>query len=441
MRTGIILVFLLIISTSIAQIKDYKSEVDTKSFELYKTAKWDSLTSYCEDAINNGIDFYYLRMRAGIGYYELKKYLSAIPHFERALEFQPGDTIAFEYLYYSYLFTNKTSKLNLLAKHFPSTLLKKINYSEPKFISGSYVEGGYGLNSMYNDTKNNLKSNSQTVESQDVRNYSNYFSFNLLHNIHERVNLFHGVSGMNILKTSQFLNKNKLQEIDLQTRQWSYYLTSGIYPGKDFYVTLTLNLLFVNSEDLLVSQSGTDFTTQKISTSLNNYIFGLSISKELGNLSIGISNSISNMNDYTQRQSSLDIAFYPKSNLNLYLVSNFILNRNTDSNNYAIERGLLKTKLGFKLFDRVWTEFQYTFGNIINYSEENYYIVYNVTDKISNLTGVNLFLLLSDRVEFLFRYSFYVREVPKRTYNNNDILTSFFKEYNHNLIGGLKWMF
>ncbi|MGB9696885.1 MAG: hypothetical protein ACP5P3_06280 [Ignavibacteria bacterium] len=442
MRAGIILVLLILVSSAVSQTKNDKSEVDAKSFELYVAGKWDSLTIYCEDAISNGVDFYYLRMRAGIGYYELKKYLSAIPHFERALEFQPGDTIALEYLYYSYLFTNKTAKLNLLATLLPPSLRQKVHYLEPKFVAGSYVEGGYGINSNYDDTKTNFgKGGSQTVESQLIRNNSNYFSLNLLHSISERVSLFHGVSGLNISRTGQFFNKNKLQEVDLRTQQWNYYLTGGIYLGANFYTTLTMNLLFVNYEELLVLQSGSDFVAQKTSSSQNNYIFGLSLSKELGNITLGLSNSVSNMNNNNQRQSSLDVTLYPKSNLNLYLVSNFILHRNINTNNYAVERGLLRTKIGFKLLNKVWAELQYTFGTIVNYSEDNYYIVYNVEDKISNLAGVNLFFLLSDKVELLVRYSFYVQEVPKYTYNSNNILTNFFKEYNHNLIGGLKWTF
>lgn len=442
MRTGIILVLLILVSSTLAQVKKDKSEVDAKSFELYMEGKWDSLTTYCEDAINSGIDFYYLRMRAGIGYYELKKYLSAIPHFERALEFQPHDTIALEYLYYSYLFTNKTAKLNLLVTTaFSPSLRQKVHYSQPQFVSGSYVEGGYGINSKYDDTKTSLgKGSSQTVESQVVRSSSNYFSLNLLHSVSERISLFHGLSSLNTSQIGQFLNKNKLQEIDLRTQQWSYYLTGGIYLGRNFYTTLTMNLLFINNEDLLVSRSGADFVAQKVSSSENNYIFGLNFSKELGNITLGISNSISNMNNNRQRQSSLDVILYPMGNLNLYFVSNFILHRNTNANNDAIERGILKAKMGFKLLNGIWAEFQYTFGNIVNYSEENYYIVYNVVDKVSNLAGVNLFFLPSDKIELLVRYSFYVQEVPQYTYSST-VLTNFFKEYHHNLIGGLKWTF
>lgn len=440
MRTGRVLILILLFSAiAVSQVKMNQEEVDARSYQLYLSEKWDSLTTYCEEAISSGIDYYYLRMRAGIGYYQLEKYLSSISHFERALEFQPQDTIAQEYLYYSYLFTNKVAKLNLLASRFPLSLRRKVGYKEPHFIDGSYIEAGYGLNGNYNNTRTGFsKTNSKSPESQVVRDNSIYFSFNLLHNLSERVSLFHGISSLNISNTGQFLDKNKLQELNLRTQQWSYYITSGIYLGNNFYSALTLNLLFINTDELGVSQLGSDWIAQKTSESQNNYIFGFTLAKDFGNLNLGLSNSISNLNNNKQRQTSLDVTIYPLSNLNLYLVSNLILHRNTNANNDAVERGLLRTKLGFKLLNRTWLELQYTFGDIINYSEDNSYIVYNVVDKIRNLAGANLFLLLSDKTELLLRYTFYVQEVPGDVYNGS-VITNYFKEYNHNLIGGLKW--
>lgn len=437
----VLILALLPTTFAVSQEKLDRERIEARSYELYLNEKWDSLTVYCEEAISYGIDYYYLRMRAGIGYYQLEKYLSSIPHFERALEFQPQDTIAQEYLYYSYLFVNKIAKLNLLASKLPLSLRYRLGYKELRFIDGSYIEVGYGRNGNYNDTKTSFgKTNPKAIESQVVKSGSVYFSFNLLHNLSERVNLFHGVSSLNISKTGQFLDKNKFQEFNLQTQQWSYYITGGGYLGRNFYTNLTLNLLFVNADELGVSQSGTDWVAQKTSLSQNNYIFGFGLVKEVDNFSFGLSNSISNLNDEKQRQTSLDITLYPLSNLNLYLVSNFILHRNTNANGDAIERGLLKAKLGFKLQKKAWLELQYTFGDILNYSEDNSYVVYNVIGKINNLAGANLFLLFSDKVELLLRYTFYIQKAPAYTYNGS-IITNYFNEYNHNLIGGLKWKF
>jgi len=53
------------------------AEVDSVSYSLYSSQKWEKLCQYGEQAIFKNIDFYYLRYRLGIAYYELQKYRAA----------------------------------------------------------------------------------------------------------------------------------------------------------------------------------------------------------------------------------------------------------------------------------------------------------------------------------------------------------------------------
>ncbi len=109
-----------------AQQENYNATVDAKTYDYFIKSDWKNLRETGYSAINSGIDFYYLRLRMGISYYNAENYMSAIPHFEKALYFRNKDTLTLEYLYYSYLFSGLQSDANLTAEKFPVRLKEKV---------------------------------------------------------------------------------------------------------------------------------------------------------------------------------------------------------------------------------------------------------------------------------------------------------------------------
>ena len=43
-------------------------EVDRQSYELYQKSDWKELIRFSKQAFSNGIDYYYLRFRAGVAF-------------------------------------------------------------------------------------------------------------------------------------------------------------------------------------------------------------------------------------------------------------------------------------------------------------------------------------------------------------------------------------
>ncbi len=82
-----------------------------------------------EEAIELGIDYYYLRMRVGIAAYELEDYSKAISHFKKALEFNSADDTAKEYLYFAYKFLGREMEADNTAKEFSEILMQKLSYT------------------------------------------------------------------------------------------------------------------------------------------------------------------------------------------------------------------------------------------------------------------------------------------------------------------------
>ena len=90
-----------------AQERTDFSYLDSLTYKQYEDGRWKELTASGKQALRLGYDYYYMRMRIGISYYERKSYLNAISHFKKALEFNNNDQIATEYLYYCYLLSGK----------------------------------------------------------------------------------------------------------------------------------------------------------------------------------------------------------------------------------------------------------------------------------------------------------------------------------------------
>jgi hypothetical protein len=106
-RAGLIIFFAVM--SLIAGAQDRKSffYYDSLTYAMYEEGDWRNLTVEGREALNQGYDYYYMRMRVAISLYERRHYLYAIPHFRKALEYNEGDPVATSYLYYSWLFSGE----------------------------------------------------------------------------------------------------------------------------------------------------------------------------------------------------------------------------------------------------------------------------------------------------------------------------------------------
>ena len=376
-KLGIILLFLSVTLTAKAQQENYNAEVDKKTYGLYMKSEWNELQEAGETAIDSGIDFYYLRMRLGTSFYLNENYMSAISHFERALTFQPKDTVAMEYLYYSYLFSGRKAEANLLSNKFTSSFKRRVMYDSPEFFTGAYSEAGYSFNNNYNSTKeNNILVNNVVSGTRNVYRSETYLNVSLIHSVGDRVSIFHGYNNIAVNSLRQFddLLGGK-QEFDASVKQNEYYFNIGIYLGKGYNLTTAIHYLNVRSEDftppLLLGQPFINTT----STS-NALVETIGILKRIGQTELGYSALLSNLNGGKQMQNTFTIIWYPLGNMNLYNVSNLVLHSSKDSDSSNnITKFIFDEKVGFKVSNKLWIETVLTAGNIFNYSEGSAFIV------------------------------------------------------------------
>ena len=433
--------------TSIAQKKPDPKDVDAKTFALYSAGKWDELAEECERAIDNGVDFFYLRLRAGIAYYNNGNYMSAIPHFEKAAAFNPADIVNLEYLYYSYLFSGRESDVLALIYDMPLKLKKKLQVYN-KFIYGVYTEGGYTANSDFKEKNGKNIPPPQTIYNEEkIFDFGTYLNLSIRHQLGKRVKIFHGYNNISVSNKKEIFEPVQgPRRFDIQTKQDEYYLNVNFSLGKGLDLTTAFHYLHVKDEDFIMEYKNPlnpiNPVYTKITDKANDFVAFLSLSKYIGHFKFGLKNSIANMNKATQVQNTAQIIFFPLGNLNLYTITDATLFSNRGWGYDNISYGIVDQKFGWKVFDNLWMEAGYTFGKIYNYNESDAFLVFNNVDKISNRTSLNFIVPVSKQIELSFRYQYYNQEVTNYTINNlgfeNINLTN---NTNHKIIGGLKWTF
>jgi len=285
------------------------------------------------------------------------------------------------------------------------------------------------------------------LEKKILKNYR-YNNISLTHRIGNRLEIFHGIGNISINNAQQYsslIDGNK--EFDVKTSQWDYYLLTDIYAGSGISMNAFLHFLNVNIEDVIFSidsLSGTPLAVYKKSnTETNEILGGISINYAHSFFLFNYSLSLSNFNSANQIQNNVKVALYPLGNLDLYLINDFVLHNNkikTESSYRS--RFLWSVKLGFNISDFLWLEGHYTAGEIMNYREDNGYIVYNNLNLITDKFGFNAIIPVSPKMELSLRYQSYYQESFNTVYY--DALNYKYisiNNINHSIIGGIKWTF
>ena len=383
---SIILYVLIIIATAFncfAQQPLNSAEVESKSLKFYTEKQWDSLIVYGNNALRKHIDYYLLRMRLGIAYYEKKQYRAASPHFEKAIRFNSYDDLPKEYLYYCYLYSERYDEARRIK---PLTL---ISHALP--ISLIYTEGG-------------IKFSDRT----DSVGNMNYFQAGFVHNIGRIGSLFHAFT---------YLNQNVYWGSFTQEQ---YYIAANIPLGRGWLFSPAGHFVFLNAPVTV---------TDVPSVKENPVVASISVRKSYKernrksaasyDLKFGL--AVSNFYGSTRVQYNFSVIIYPLGNNKLsFAVSSYL--RTADSNfvfcNNISMNCVLRKKL--KLNTGVY------FGNMKYAVEDNGYLVNNSRDLTNARFTLMIDYLISKHIGI---YALYQRESKVENFKN------FFYNYNTALAG------
>ncbi len=373
------------------------AEVEKKSLQLFEQKNWNELIPFVQTSLAEGIDYFYLRMRIGIAYYQLKNYTKAEMQFKKALTFNSTDELAKEFLYYSYLFNAKYDEAKTLSFDFSESLLTKVGAKKDNSIVMAFVEGGTKI------------SDSAKYYNKITKSQSNYFDpalylqAGILHYVGKHTSLLHAITFF-----------NQASSVGTIT-QFQYYVNAAFSLKNNWKLSPALhwmNLGITSQISLAPPFTPPGFPpqpsrTQTIKT-VNNYFVGsFDLSKRMNNLTLSVGTTISNMNNTTQLIHSGFFSIAPLGNTN-FLFGCTAYFHTTDS--YSTLNTSLIPFISVNPMKQLSLKLSYLTGNKENFVEQNGYLINNSPDLTTSRFSI---LLNGDVSKKMTIYGLYQSEQKK----------------------------
>jgi tetratricopeptide (TPR) repeat protein len=383
-------------------------EVDQQSLALYEKGEWKELVKYSDQVIQEGFDYYYLRMRAGIANFMIRHYMKAVLHFKKALVFNDKDPVAEKYLYSCYLELNRSADARRIFDDLPSSDREDLGKTLLKLHQVIIETGPLFSNQPSNFSKLDLDGEENIYGEADITGNGYYFNSGLSWDFIKGYGIYGGYSLVRLEKNKQVKIGDSLFVNDKYPLvQHQFYLNGNIPLGKGFSVLPAMNVIMDRYETVMPQFDSNTFiySFPVVKTRLNSYIAYLSITKDFQIVRTSIFGAYSNLNSREQIQAGFCILAFPFGNLNFYLSSKLMNHRNDGQNNIIFEQ-----MVGARLFKPLWSEITATFGQMENYHENNAFVVYNIADKMSFKAGAKLMYALNPRWMITANYIYLMRE-------------------------------
>lgn len=371
-------IFVCLLSGTSAQEKADFNRVNAETYRLYMELKWDSLLEIGNKAIKQDLDYYYLRMRVGIACYSTKNYRKAASHFSAALEFNQGDPVAMEYLYYSQLFSGQQEKALLTREEFKGDLALKLPPPGARFAE--QISAGYLYCQGIDPEDFPATFNSYPGVQYATLHFSNA-SLSLVNRLSPRVSLVHAI---NILsKTNGYLVYDGFfghYTLDQKVLQTQYYISPHITGGKGSVWMPVFHLLGIRYQDFV--QQGNGFQGGSGEYSLEefkkmDFVTGLGFKQGFGPVDLHLGAYYSQLNLKNQVQNRIGLTWFPLGNQNLYAGGYLNTQYEYDEYKEGVLRFIPEIHFGFAIAEKVWFDLNAAMGKMTNYLERNGAIVYN----------------------------------------------------------------
>jgi tetratricopeptide (TPR) repeat protein len=364
-------------------------EVDARTYALWQSGDWNGLIAEGRSALRNGIDFYYLRYRLGVAWYEKGNYQLAIRHFNRATDSDFSDITLKEYLYYANLFAGRRIEAAIIADGFPLSLQRKTG-TEP----GAGIRRLDLFLNLNNGAGNKLVSShdpggeSAAGGSQSLSGRHGFVSVGLLQKASGRFWLYHAYSGM-IKQNNLYLQTPGIPlSREKSTVYLNQYYLSGTWRAARNLELYTgfhyLNISFPAEQTVFRRGISYSVTTRNFE---HDYLFFAGIRRHFTGFTLSYSPQISNLNNSVQYQQDLMAVFYPAGNLNLYFLTTLSHQNGALPGLSRANRLVADQLAGARLIPFLWLEAYVSLGTIHNFTTQSGLVVYNNSDIISQRLG------------------------------------------------------
>ena len=425
------------------------TDIDRETYSLYNEGKWNELIDVGKKALDTGIDFYYLRSRMAISYYNLKNYRKSIPLFEKVYSDYPADPMIREYLYWAYLLSGRQKDALRFIGKLSDEDRKRMNV-HPRAISKIYAEGGIGTNPGYEEHSNTPITGDEEKPGDEMGfKDQTYLSLGMEHELTHWLSLKHAYTNIEVNRYQRFEYPDfPGYQFSHAVKQDEYYIGANFALGNGWHLQPSCHFVWVNLNPTLYSIEDQLFYYDKVA--YNDGVGFLGIRKELDYFTLSLSGLAGTLNLEDISQLSGGFVFYPKGNLDLYIASSLCFqNRKKDQlqESSTIVRGKVGARTG-----KFWLEGNVTLGELKNFVENENQTIWNSFFPVKKKFGGSILLPLANyKVNLSLRYIFLEMEGFNTHYiekgsglgfgnsNNYTTVTTKYRFNNHLITGGIVW--
>ena len=439
-----IVILFFIFNISMTQPAADVAGIDRLTYDLYLNGEWKELIRTGEDALKQGIDYYYLRMRIGIAYYEKKDYSGAIRHFKKALEFNSYDDIAKEYLYFAYTFRGQDMEAHNVALGFSGELKNKLSYKRKGIRSFALHATGSLLKDPGIIDGYSFEAESGITGFQSITHNFKFFGASLEHDAGRLLKLTHSTGYLSKSYLLYYQDETRTDLIrDNRLSQFQYYLSGRILLGNSTFLLPAIHYLniIMPYETIVAGRFGRTYRVKEY-TFNHDVATSIGLEKYFGKFRPGIAAGYSYINRQRLVQAGFSSGWFPLGNLNLYSISDITGYSFLTGNDFEA-RWTFSQEIGFRAFPGLWIELAGSWGERENLAGVHAWIIYNdymLTKEHYSITLIAPFN--NSGVELSLSYGFNSQEsrfVSGSPATGNPI--NSIEINNHKLSGGIKWKF
>jgi len=393
----LIMICLLILIFPDLKAQDSTDIAVTESItlDLYLKKDWNKLIEFSNRTLTKHQDFFYLRLRLGIAYYELKQYRLALFHFEKAADMNSDDDVLNEYLFYCYMYSGQYPLSLKLSEKFSPELVKRTKMNNPALIF--FVNSEYGKK---------FSSNDSLYKPMD------YFQIGFSFRLGRDVTAYNCYSYM-----SQTV-------YDGSFVQHQYYLSLNI-PGKNSW-TLMPAINFINTNYIYTSGQTSGHTVN-----VSPVILSFACNKVYKDFTFNGSLSLSDFSG-NQFQEQVGITYFPLHNNSLSLNAGSIFLEDSSTGFHPIPYFGAQ----YYITPGLSVKANYVIAEATNFNEMNGYLTNNSPDITHQKFCLNIDLSISKNIGI---YGVYMNET-KTNVNQTENISK--KDYSFNmLLAGIKCIF
>jgi hypothetical protein len=417
-------------------------KTDSVTYQLYLGKEWKSLLKETRKSLNDEVDFYYLRVRAGIAAYELKNYRLAAHHLGKAYNWNTSDEFTNYWYYHALLLASRSDEANILAQGFSAGYLHRMNIRPNSAVHSLLAESQFTINPDYNTLLGeNITGGYSYMAYRNVLKQQFYKGIGIDHKVTDRLNLYHGFSHLGIKRMQMFgraLPPRIDDQIESTTSQYQYYLQGRYILDKGWSISSAVTFLWGDavSNYFTFTANGIPFLNW-YNYKIGDRFFTASIAKELVRIRPKLSFAYGSINGNRQVQANGQLVVYPMGNNHIYLTSDIALHSDESADEL---KTVLNQKIGIKT-GPLWLIAEGAHGPMKNFASSDGYVVYNMAETVNSLYGMALYLpIYKYRLDVTARYQVLSKEGTTFDYlNTSEFQEKSYKFNDNNFLISIRW--